>query len=215
MAMRVIDCEQGSPEWKAARCGKVSASRLDAVMAKGKGSAPSATRTGYMGELIAEVLTGVKHEGYSNADMDRGVEMEPAALKAYEFAMGDFPVKVGFVLHPTIDDAGASPDGLVGERGLVQIKCPRTHTHIEYLTRGEVPAEYVKQMCWECVCTEREWCDFVSFDPRMPKELQLFVVRYTPTAALMAEQEQAVREFLAERDAKVAELRALALKLAA
>lgn len=215
MAMRIIDCEQGSPEWKAARVGKVSASRMDAVMAKGQSGKTSATRSAYMGELIAEVLTGVKHEGYSNADMDRGVEMEPAALKAYEFATGDMPKKVGFVLHPTIDDAGASPDGLVGEHGLVQIKCPRTHTHIEYLTRGEVPSEYVKQMAWECVCTEREWCDFVSYDPRMPEALQLFVVRYTPTAAFMAEQEEAVRTFLAERDAKLAELRALALKLAA
>lgn len=215
MAMRVIDCVQGSPEWLAARIGKVTASRLDAVMAKGTGSKPSATRAAYMGELIAETLTGIKHEGYCSADMERGIVVEPAALKAYEFATGDMPKAAGFVLHPTIDLAGASPDGLVGEDGLVQVKCPRTHTHIEYLIRGTVPTEYVKQMLWECACTERTWCDFVSFDPRLPEELQTFIVRYTPEPEAIKEAEAAVREFLGELAAKIGQLKLIGEKLAA
>lgn len=207
--MKVLDFPQGSPEWFAARCGKVTASRIDDVLAKGRSGAPSATRAAYMGELIAETLTGQPANQFQgNADTDRGIELEPAARAAYEGALGVLAMPVGLVLHPRIDRSGASPDGLIGD-GLLEIKCPRIHTHIEYLLGGVPPAKYLPQMAWQAACAERPWVDFVSYCPLMPTDLQLFIARYEPPMQYLREIEDAVVGFLAELDDKLAKLTAL------
>lgn len=200
--------EQGSDSWLAARVGLVTASRISDVLATTK-SGPSASRAGYMGELVAERLTGRSAAStYTNPDMQRGTELEPVARLAYEALTGALVCEVGLVLHPTLQ-AGASPDGLVGDDAVLEIKCPRTHVHIEYLLANKPPAKYLPQMAWQCICTGRKHADFVSFDPSMPEQLQLFVVRYTPDPGYLAEIESAVRAFIREVDAKVEALRAM------
>ena len=115
-------------------------------------------------------------------------------------------VEVGSVDHPTIPMTSASPDGLVGDDGLIDIKCPNTATHIDTLLSGKIPKKYQLQMAWQMVCTGRSWCDFVSFDPRMPAEMQMFVKRYEPTDEEKSELESAVAEFLAELEEMIEKL---------
>lgn len=207
--MNVITAPQGSAEWLAARVGRVTASRVADIIAKTK-TGPSASRAGYLGELVAERLTGQSAEsGFMNDDMRRGIELEPRARFAYEVKTGLVVETVGLVLHPALH-AGASPDGLVGGDGLIEIKCPRTHVHIEYLESGKPPAKYVPQMAWQCICTGRAWVDFASFDPKMPERLQLFVARYTPDLEYLKTLEAEVRAFIAEVDAKVEALSRIA-----
>jgi putative phage-type endonuclease len=209
--MKVIDAPQGSPEWFAARAGRVTASRISAVLAKGRSGAPSATRAAYMGELIAETLTGQPCNAFQgNADTERGNELEPAARALYEMHKGELVDTCGLVIHPRIERSGASPDGLAGA-GLLEIKCPRIHIHLDYMLKGEPPTDYVPQMAWQASCTERPWVDFVSYCPQMPEDLRLFIVRYEPSIGYLREIEGAVIEFLAELDeklARVAKLRA-------
>ena len=208
--MRVLPHAQGTPEWLQARVGRITASRISAVLANGRDGKPSATRAAYMGELIAQRLTGQFEESYVNADMQRGTELEPAARAAYEVSRGVMVDEVGLVLHPKSDWFGASPDGVVGDEGLLEIKCPRTHVHIAYMLAGKPPAEYVPQMAWQAACCERKWVDFVSYDPKMPERLQLFVVRYTPEQAYLEAMEKAAEQFLAELEDKLAALQLLA-----
>ena len=206
--MKIIEAEQGSPEWFAARLGRITASRMSDVVAQGRSGAPSATRATYMGELAAEMLTGVQVELYMNADMQRGTELEPLARTAYETKTRQMVDSVGLIIHPDNDRWAASPDGLVGEDGLLELKCPKTHTHIAYLLAGKPPAQYLPQMAWQAACCGREWVDFASYDPRMPEELQLFIVRYEPPMSYIAELELAATAFLAELNAMVEKLRA-------
>lgn len=197
---------QGSPEWMAERCGKVTASRVADVVARTK-SGWGASRANYAAELIAERLTGVKTESYTNAAMQHGIDTEPQARFSYEFYADVSVVQVGFVPHHAINMAGASPDGLVGDDGLVEIKCPSTATHIDTLLDGKVPAKYVTQMQWQMACTGRQWCDFVSFDPRLPESMRLFIKRVERNDKLISELESAVSMFLKEIDTKVSVLR--------
>ena len=197
--------EQGSPEWIAIRVGKATASRISDVVARTK-SGWGASRSNYMAELIAERLTGVPAEHYTNGAMARGIEMEPFAIDAYEM-MAQQPVeRVGFVPHPTIAMSGASPDGLVGADGLVEVKCPNTATHIDTLLTHAVPGKYVTQMMWQLACTGRAWCEFVSFDNRLPDELQLFVHRVWRDDKMIASLEKDVVDFLDEVERKLADL---------
>ncbi len=170
--------EQGTPEWFAQRCGKVTASRVADVIAKTK-SGYAASRKNYMAQLVAERLTQTVSDSYSNAAMQWGIETEPQARAAYSlFHAGNMEVtEAEFVVHPVMDFAGASPDGYVGKSGLVEIKCPNTATHIDTLLSGKIPAKYITQMQWQMACTSRGWCDFVSFDPRLPDYLSTFVSR--------------------------------------
>lgn len=207
--MNELPYAQGTPEWLAARTGRLTASRMSAIMAKGKSGAPSATRAACMGELIAEYLTGQSGETYMNADMQRGLDLEPMARAAYEAKTRQFVDQVGLVLHPKNERWGASPDGVVDDDGLLEIKCPRTHVHIEYLLAGKPPAQYVPQMAWQAACCERQWVDFASYDPKMPPALQLFVVRYTPEPAYIAEMEQEAAAFLEEMMGKIRRLQTL------
>lgn len=197
---------QRSEDWFAARLGKVTGSRVADLMAKTK-TGYSASRVNYMAELICERLTGAQGERFTNAAMQWGTDTEPQARAAYEILMDRPVVEEGFVLHSSIADFGASPDGLVAHDGLVEIKCPNTATHLETLLNETVPAKYVTQMQAQMACTGREWCDFVSFDPRLPGEMQMWVSRLHRDDAFIAAMESEISAFLAELNAKVEALR--------
>jgi putative phage-type endonuclease len=201
------EIEQGSDAWRQLRIGKVTASRVADVVAKTK-SGPSASRANYMAELIAERLTGVPGERLTNTAMQWGTDHEADARRAYEF-YHDFEVEqVAFVDHPTIPMTGASPDGIVkGHSGLVEIKAPNTATHLDTLLGHGVPGKYITQMMWQMACTGREWCDFASFDPRLPESMRLFVARIVRDDKLIAELEREVMAFLEEINAKIENLR--------
>jgi putative phage-type endonuclease len=197
--------QQGTREWKLSRLGKVGASRMYDVITKGK-TGYLAARANLMAELIAERLTGVPNEGYVNAAMQHGIDTESEARSAYEFHCDAQVVETGFVLHKTIADSGASPDGLVGEDGLVEIKCPNTATHIETLIGQNIASKYIVQMQWQMACTEREWCDFVSYDPRMPQHLRLYVTRVLRDQTAVNHMETELTKFLSELEEKLSQL---------
>ena len=200
--------EQRTDEWFESRLGKATASRIADIIAKTK-TGPSASRENYAVQLVLERITQSKGESYTNAAMQWGTETEPMARQQYELKRGVFVDEVGFIDHPTIAMSGASPDGLVGADGLVEIKCPNSATHMETLVSRKIPQKYIPQMMWQMACTGRNWCDFVSFDPRFPENLQIFVerVEYDPTYARMLELE--VTQFLDEVEKKVEILRKL------
>jgi putative phage-type endonuclease len=189
--------EQGSPEWLAIRLGKVTASRITDVLAKGK-SGEAATREDYRTELLVQRLTNEPGESFTNAAMEWGTQTEPMARIAYEAHANVFVEQVAFVDHPTIEWFGCSPDGLVGETGLLEIKCPASKNHLKYLLAGKPPAKYVPQMQCQMAVTGREWCDFVSYDPRLPEDLQLFVVRLERDVSYIMAMEEEVDKFLKE-----------------
>lgn len=189
--------EQGSPEWKELRLGHVTASNVADVMAKGK-SGEAETRKKYKLRLIAERMSGMSQDSFSNAAMEWGVEQEAYARMAYEVAKDVLVDKTGFWHHPDIAFVGVSPDGLVNDDGLVEIKCPKTETHIDYMLDDKVPAKYYKQIQCQLWVTGRQWCDFISFDPRMPALKQLFVIRCPRDDDFIATMEAEVRTFLTE-----------------
>jgi putative phage-type endonuclease len=198
--------EQRSSDWFAARLGKLTASRIADATARIK-NGWGASRDNLMATLVCERLTGKQADSFTNAAMQWGTDHEDEARSAYEFELGVTVEKVGFLDHPSIDMAGASPDGLVGAEGLVEIKCPETKGHIETLLSKKVPEKYIKQMQWQMACTGRQWCDFVTYDPRMPQELQLWALRVLRDDKAIAELEKEARLFLAELDEKVSALR--------
>jgi putative phage-type endonuclease len=200
--------EQGTDEWFTARIGKVTASRVADLMAKTK-TGYSASRDNYMAQLVCERLTKTKAEGFTNAAMEWGTEQEPFARAAYEAKTGVMVEEVGFVPHPLIEWAGASPDGLVGADGLVEIKCPNTATMIDTLLTGKVPSKYNIQMQFQMACTGRHWCDYVVFDPRMPAKAQLFVKRVFRDDAFIQEMEAEIINFLAEVNVQIQQLNAI------
>ena len=203
----IVDCEQGSETWFAHRLGKASASRMADITALTK-TGYGASRANYMAELVAQRLTGVYAESYSNAAMQWGSDHETEARALYEF-MKNTPVSlVGLALHDTIPNACASPDGLISEYGLIEIKCPNTATHIATLLGAEIPGKYLKQMQWQMACTGRKWCDFVSYDPRMPPEMQLHIQRVHRSEDDITALALATELFLSEVDKTVAALRA-------
>jgi putative phage-type endonuclease len=199
--------EQGSPEWLLERCGKVTASRIADLMARTK-TGWGASRINYASQIICERLTGCVAPSFTNAAMIHGTETEPEARRAYEFFVDCDVQQVGFVPHPTINMAGASPDGLVGNDGLLELKCPNSATHIETLLSGEIPDKYHKQMQFQMACTGRAWCDFASYDNRLPERMRLFVQRVNRSTPTVKEIEAEVSAFLAEIDQTVAQLRA-------
>ncbi|HET7596316.1 MAG TPA: YqaJ viral recombinase family protein, partial [Burkholderiales bacterium] len=189
--------EQRSEAWFAARAGKVTASRISDVLARTK-AGWGASRKNYAAQLVAERLTGTVEPSYCNAAMQWGTDTEPFARDAYCQHMLCSVEEIGFVDHPTIAMAGASPDGLIGDGGLVEIKCPGTATHIETLLGGSIPDKYRLQMLFQMACTGRQYCDFVSFDPRLPETMRLFVQRLPRDDAEIAEIEREVGIFLSE-----------------
>jgi len=202
--MKVLSMEQGTPEWLAARAGKVTASRINDVMA----AKSTAAYRDYRAQIVAEILTGQPQEsGFTNAAMQWGTEQEKFARAEYELACDWTVDEIGIVLHPTIERGAASPDGLVSINGLVEIKCPKTATHLQTLIDKKQPRQYENQMLWQMACTGREWCDFVSYDPRLPEDLQLFVHRFDRDDKRIEEIETAVTQFLSEVDEMIDNIR--------
>lgn len=195
------DIVQGSPAWHQQRLGKVTASKIADLTARTK-TGWAASRANYMSQLLCERLTGQQTEGYVSWEMQWGTETEPQARAAYSFVTDNTVQEVGFIDHPTIAMSGASPDGLVGEDGILEIKCPNTATHIENLLGAEIDGKYIKQMQWQMACTGRKWADFVSFDPRLPVDLQIKTTRVPRDDAMIKELEGLVVDFLAELEAK-------------
>lgn len=205
--------EQRSDSWFANRLGKVTASAIYKIIARTK-NGYGADRTNYHAQLVAERLTGAKQDGFSNAAMQWGVDQEANAREAYAALIGECPVEIGFIDHPAIPMSGASPDGLVGFDGLIEVKCPNTATHIATLTGAGIEKKYMLQMQWQMACTERDWCDFVSYDPRLPVEMQLHVRRVHRDHIMLSEVNTEVSAFLAEVGATVATLTDLYKKAA-
>ena len=202
--------EQRTAEWYRQRLGKVTASGVGDVTAKTK-TGWGAARTSYLMRLVVERLTGAPVERFTNAAMEWGTATEPVARAAYCSSTDQMVHEVGFIEHPEIAMSGALPDGLIGiGLGLIEIKCPTTATHVETLLGEPIDAKYIKQMQWQMACTRATWCDFVSFDPRLPLELQLYVRRVHRDDAAIASLEADVRQFLAEVDDKLNELAAIA-----
>ena len=197
--------EQRSDEWFTARLGKVTASKVSDVVAKTK-SGYGASRETYMTQLVLERITNTQTAFFSNAAMQWGTDQEPLARAAYEAALDVLVDEEGFVPHPTIEMAGASPDGLVDADGLVEIKCPNSATHKKTLLSRKADSQYVNQMMWQMACTGRMWCDFVSYDPRFPEHLQLFVTRVFRDDTLIAQLESEVTTFLAEVNEEIEKL---------
>jgi putative phage-type endonuclease len=197
--------EQGSPEWFAQRLGKATASRIADVIAKTK-TGYSTSRANYAAELVCERLTGASAERFTNAAMAWGTEKEPEARASYEFMRSVDVRAAEFVPHPHIAMAGASPDGYVGDTGLIEIKCPISATHIETLLSGKIADKYIVQMQWQMACTGAAWCDFVSYDPRLPAHLQMFIKRVPADSARIGELEAEVKSFLTEVDDTIAKL---------
>jgi len=200
------DIEQNTEEWFAIRCGKVTASRIADIIATTK-SGYSASRANYEAQLICEILTGKPAESFTNAAMAWGTETEPLARAQYELKTGNMVNQIGFVVYPKIEQAGASPDGLVDNDGLIEIKCPNTSTHLDTLLSQKVPSKYITQMTWQMLCTGRKWCDFVSYDPRLPDNLQLFIQRIELDEEYGKKLESEVKGFLEEVNEKVEKLR--------
>lgn len=197
----LIDAEQRSPEWFAARLGRPTASKFGDIIATTR-SGYSAGRKNYRAELVIQRLTGVVPEGFSNAAMAWGTETEPVAQLAYELATGNEVEETSLWLHDEIE-AGASPDGLIGDDGCLEIKCPNSATHLETLRTGKVPRLYIAQVQGQMWITGREWCDFVSFDPRLPQNAQLFITRVHRDDIYIQNLEQEVIEFLQEVEEEV------------
>ena len=185
--------EQRTDEWFKQRLGHLTASRASDALAK----PGTATRRNYAIQLVTERLTGLQGESFTNAAMQWGTEQEPIARAAYEAHTGVFVEQTGFHTHPTIKWLGASPDGFAGD-GLIEIKCPNSNTHVDYLISEEVPTKYKPQMMTQLLVTGRSWCDFVSFDPRLPDHLQLFVIRFSPTQEELKKLQSQLEIFLEE-----------------
>jgi len=192
-----IDLIQGSPEWITARLGFVSASNIDSVMSKGK-SGEAIGRKKYKTRLVAERLTGQPVESYSNDAMAWGVQTEGEARMAYEAATGTFVDQTGFWKHPEIQWVGCSPDGLIGEDGGCEYKCPNTTTHLDYLFTQEIPSDYYKQIQMNLWVTGRKWWDFCSYDPRLPEKNRLFIKRVERDNPMIEAMELEVKQFLKE-----------------
>lgn len=200
----IIDAPQRSAEWFAARLGRVTGSRAADVLATIK-SGEAADRRNYRVELVLERLTGqpADADGFTTADMQRGIELEPEARAAYEAQTGLLVTQTGFLAHRELQ-AGCSLDGHVGDfEGLVEIKCPRSANHLDALRAGGVPAKYLPQITHNLWVTGAQWCDFVSYDPRFPEPLRLHIARVTREDVDIAAYEGKVRAFLAEVDAEV------------
>lgn len=194
--------EQGSPEWFAARAGKVTASRVSDIVTRTK-SGYAASRANYMAELLCERLTGQPAPSFQSPAMAWGTANEPVARQRFVEVFGMPVEEVGFVPHATIANTGASPDGLIQHDGLIEIKCPQTSTHLEILSGGKIPARYMFQMYWQMACTGRDWCMFVCFDPRLPEAMQLYTEEVPRDEKIIAELEEEVIKFIEELNHKV------------
>lgn len=194
--------QQRTEEWFAARCGKVTASRMKDIIAK----SDTAAYRNYQAEIISERLSGRPAESYSSREMQRGTELEPKARAVYLLETGSDVSETGLIPHPSIANSGASPDGLVDSDGLLEIKCPNTATHIDFLLHRQPKREYILQMQWQMACTGRLWCDFVSYDDRLPEPHAYACIRIMRDPETIERLEQAATDFLAEAEAIIKQL---------
>ena len=201
------DNAQRTPEWYEKRRGKVTASKIKVIVLRQKNGSFYASREAYKNQIICEILTGSVAQSFTTPAMQHGIDTEDMAFDDYAKTIWSEVTKADFVEHPTIPRSGASPDGYVGSAGLIEIKCPNSTTHIETLRRGTYDDEYLPQMQWQMACTGRQWCDFVSYDPRMPEGLKLWVQRIDRDDLFISQTEVMVKEFLAEVDATVEQLK--------
>lgn len=192
--------EQNTPEWLQARCGSLGASAVSEALSKTK-SGWGAGRANVKARLVIERLTNTPQDSFTSAAMAWGHAQEDNAANAYAFLTGNEVQVCGIYKHPSIEGTHASPDRLVGEDGLVEIKCPNSATHLDTLLSKKVPGNYITQMQWQMAVTGRKWCDFVSFDPRFPESKQVFIQRVERDDKRIAELEKNVAEFLAEVEA--------------
>lgn len=206
--MSVVDIEQRTEEWFQARCGSLGASSLHEAIAKTK-SGWSASRHNLMARLIVERLTNESQETYQNAAMIHGIETEPQARDAYRFFTDNHVEEIGFVRHPSIDGTHSSPDGLVNDDGVLEIKAPNSSTHINTLLGANIEGKYIIQCQWHMACTGRQWCDWVSFDNRLPGDLQFYCERIERDDRQISELEAQVQEFLKELESKLEQLESL------
>lgn len=206
---RLLDLKQGTDEWFAARLGSLGASSITAATAQGRGGAPSVTRRNKIAELVVERLTGKRSRGFSNKAMEWGTETEDEARRMYEFQTGQTARQVGLIRHPRIAGTHASPDSFVGDDGCLEIKCPYTATHLDYLFTKTIPGDYYAQNQWHLACSGRAWCDWVSYDPEMPARHQLLVLRVVRDEPMIKNLERAASEFVAEVEATIRALDAL------
>lgn len=190
--------KQRSDEWFAARCGSVGASQIHDMMATTRSGASSASRKNLKAKIVIERLTGIQEDSFKSAAMQWGIDHEDEARTAYEVHRGEFVKEAGLYVHPTIKGTHASPDGLVGDKGLVEIKCPNSSTHITTLKTNKIDSRYLTQMQWQMACTDRQWCDFVSYDPRMPDNAKLFITRVERDEVFIENTSATLIEFLAE-----------------
>jgi len=192
--MKIYNLEQGSESWHTIRLGKLTASRFKDVISKGRGKAPSKTRESYLMQLTAEVLTGSPQDSFTSDAMQWGIETEPQARNMYETLEGVTVEQVGFV---TISDwVGCSPDGLVGDEGLVEFKCPKSSTQLAYYLAGVFPPEYKAQVQGQLYVTDRKWCGFVSFDPRINSDAHYFKIRVKRDEEYIEELKAGLDEFV-------------------
>ncbi len=203
-----VEALAGTPNWHAARRGLLTASRMADAIAVLKTGKPSESRRKLMFELLAERMTGNAVDHYVTPAMTWGIENQADAIAAYEAETGELVGPEVFVLHPSIDWLGATPDGLVGSSGLLEVKCPTTPKHLAWVMAGEVPDEHKPQMLCQLACTRRQWVDFVSFDPRVKGPARLFIRRFEPAESEIERIEESAREFLAELQAMAEALEA-------
>lgn len=199
---------QGSEEWRLARVGSLGASRVADAVAKTK-SGYGASRSNLMAELICERMTGQPAPTFINAAMQHGTETEPEARDAYCFYTGNAVDQVGLIRHPKIEQSHASPDGLIGEDGMLEIKCPQPAAHLETLLSQKIPEKYVTQMMWQLACSGRQWVDYVSYSPSFPENMRLFIKRLPRDDKRIAELESEIAAFLLEMAVKLSELNSL------
>src|SRR5262245_50995669 len=198
--------EQGSDEWHQYKVGKVGGSRIADITAKLRNGMAGASRATYLGELVAERLTSTPYDTYKSAAMQWGTDIEPLARSNYQFRTMQLVERVGCVLHPLIDGALCSPDGLLEPDGLVEFKCPQTSTHVDFILGAEIPSRYLQQMMWQMACTGRMRCDYVSFDPRLPEHLRIWSQRVPRDNKMIELLETEVRGFLRDLDLRLAAL---------
>jgi putative phage-type endonuclease len=207
---RIIYCEQGSDEWFAARAGCVTSTSIEAVLVQ---RADSKTRDDLKWQILGEILSGKPSAkakyGFKSKAMEDGKDNEPLARFAYEKANDCMLDQVGLVMHPTIERAACSPDSLIGDDGVLEIKCPLRETQLQYRAKNRLPPEYAKQCIWHLACTGRQYVDFVSFSPELPDHLQLFQVRLEADPAVIDDFNAKVRQFLAEVNGLLIQLNAV------
>jgi putative phage-type endonuclease len=196
---------QGSDAWRLARVGSLGASRLSEAIVRTK-TGYGASRANLMAELICERLTGQPADRFVTQAMQHGTDTEPEARNAYSFYCGREVEQVGLIRHPSIERTHASPDGLIGSDGMLEVKCPQPAAHIETLLGQEIPAKYVTQMMWQMACAGRQWVDFCSYSPALPESMRVFVKRLHRDDNRIAELETEAALFLKEIDARIIQL---------